>query len=1176
MSNLQPEFFKAVLAMDAYNRGYDASINTLSNEIGAQIGNAKIKTARKDATAQEIGFYALAYDYDGGTVISYRGTDFPSPPKTVNVAGLDLPVDAYHGWSLGGGDTSSEQAQMAVDFYQEVVTGDNSGAMIDPRLANVSLTGHSLGGGLAGYIGLLYGKEADVFDTMTFQLGAENTRSRALEWQPYIDAERFYEVQAYPKSDRATPYPTSYLTQTQLQDWQDNPDIIVTSFRDIRDFFTYRVYGGRDPWALNESQIDGYYMDDEVLDLLLIARDGAAEDGGRYYLGKDNEFYDLVETPDRYQAFVASVAWAAAGPLEGVAAAVATDKVFEGVALHSQSSLVIRMYADEPGLKDIRDWQEAAPFYWPELYNGEFAWAIGMTNAKLAGELQESAKKNDDKGPYADILRMIIAYSAIDVGEKPFGDTAIRALYDDANDLGKALGPVAEDSLVRMFAPDTSRVFVHYAGLLALNDIESDAPQTGILTLAPDNSRLTVDLSGERWNDPGFLKGVTPQSHFVRSVIDANAGDRGFLQGETVNVVERAVFILDDTGVTADLAAEEPNTLFFAGAGNDELLGGAGSTILNGGAGDDLLAVDKDAEQTVVSGGADFDTLTYEAGGGNMTLGAGGVVTMENAVADEVEAIRLASGATVASSDYYDSGSLDHLSVETLGWTFDYSDVRYREGQRQYTYNAWIDYSEVDAGLHFELGLPGNQSRVSGREQAGPVDRFINNSSSLHLVGTDHGDRVTMPQDSAGQPFSFWLGAGDDSVATAGPSSHSVYYMGGNDVISGSVHYLGRINFKPSIEIDDVTVTLVHTGGDDIDKDTTGWSEEWANQLALYYDMIIDVAGAGSITVEGLSMWVNRGYIDGAYRFATIDFIAGPRLSFADGTYLDVSELSVRGQLDYDFAPTRDASEVVSNLPYMSQRANYSLLSIFEQTPYDDVITATENTKIYGGSGDDILNLSAQGGEAYGENGDDTLNGGDGPDTLSGGLGNDTLTGGEGEDILYGGNGMDTAMFGGPFASYAVSKSSVSGPGAGTNQIYGIEKLKFSDGIYDVASGLFAQESKPRVDGPDGGGTFMGTAEDEALVPGAGRLTTVRGNGGADDFDLSPLLNDGVRQVVRILDYGPDDRLLGFGADDVRFVSETATTTSLVLHGDDRDQILVTGASTLAEITFAESDMLIA
>ena len=76
---LQPELMKAILSMDAYNRGYEAGIvfgnnpgdNNYSEDTpGIKIGTAEIYLPKGDAASQNIGFYALAYSYGGETVIN--------------------------------------------------------------------------------------------------------------------------------------------------------------------------------------------------------------------------------------------------------------------------------------------------------------------------------------------------------------------------------------------------------------------------------------------------------------------------------------------------------------------------------------------------------------------------------------------------------------------------------------------------------------------------------------------------------------------------------------------------------------------------------------------------------------------------------------------------------------------------------------------------------------------------------------------------------------------------------------------------------------------------------------------------------------------------------------------------------------------------------------------------
>jgi hypothetical protein len=78
-------------------------------------------------------------------------------------------------------------------------------------------------------------------------------------------------------------------------------------------------------------------------------------------------------------------------------------------------------------------------------------------------------------------------------------------------------------------------------------------------------------------------------------------------------------------------------------------------------------------------------------------------------------------------------------------------------------------------------------------------------------------------------------------------------------------------------------------------------------------------------------------------------------------------------------------------------------------------------------------------------------------DTIIGGSGNDTFTGGTGNDILTGNGGNDTAIYSGNFSAYTLTYNAdgtltVSGGGAGTDRLSGIETLKFADKTYTVSS----------------------------------------------------------------------------------------------------------------------------
>lgn len=155
--SMSSPLFTAILAMDAYNRGHGARVFGLSDENGTRIGTATILTSDNDA----IAFYAIAYLWNGRTVISYRGTD------DRNLDPTDTASDVYTGWISGAG-IMGPQSVRAEQFYDQVTRH----SIFDGTLDNVLLTGHSLGGGLAGYIAAITGDPALVFDNMPYGAAA--------------------------------------------------------------------------------------------------------------------------------------------------------------------------------------------------------------------------------------------------------------------------------------------------------------------------------------------------------------------------------------------------------------------------------------------------------------------------------------------------------------------------------------------------------------------------------------------------------------------------------------------------------------------------------------------------------------------------------------------------------------------------------------------------------------------------------------------------------------------------------------------------------------------------------------------------------------------------------------------------------------------------------------------
>jgi hypothetical protein len=81
------ELFFAILAMDAYNRGYNAGLVKDQSKpleglgLTGQIGGATIERAspsEEGSPERNASFFAISYRWGDETIISYRGTDNPA------------------------------------------------------------------------------------------------------------------------------------------------------------------------------------------------------------------------------------------------------------------------------------------------------------------------------------------------------------------------------------------------------------------------------------------------------------------------------------------------------------------------------------------------------------------------------------------------------------------------------------------------------------------------------------------------------------------------------------------------------------------------------------------------------------------------------------------------------------------------------------------------------------------------------------------------------------------------------------------------------------------------------------------------------------------------------------------------------------------------------------------
>jgi Ca2+-binding RTX toxin-like protein len=1167
---------KAILAMDSYNRGYDAGIDfrvknasggyikdsdtIYSDALGshnAKIGSVTVSAARGQADAQAIGFYGIAYKLSSGEkVISYRGTD------NTNL----LTGDPATGWGLGGGSTSNAQGEMAIKFYQSVA-GAGSANWLG---ANISLTGHSLGGGLAGYVASLYKKEATIFDSMTF-INAKNNA-----YQESID----YKINLRNLIKRTDI--TMRGTQAELNDYMINPDFKVLSTEIFNPSLKSLVYGSSalgqsGTWAPDVTKIKGYYIEGELLGAMLLFRSGVAE-LNPLDLGNDVSLLSI-------------------GPGQR----------------HSMATMVIRQYADTE-IGGVTDWRNAAKYFWPVMYDGNFARDI--VSSSVAGKLLDDALK-DPTGKisnYSDILRNIIAYSAIDEGAtvdaagnptnaRPFGDTGIRAFYNDANDLGKAVAVLGGSSVLTAKAGDISKAFIQFAGQLALNKVALTTALTPVLdgvltyTNVTNNHSLSVDFTSPVWARSGPAA-IYPAYTLVNSLIgsaltvpETRAVMKTLWGDDTSAAFDRVVFAVRDSGTLivsgtpaagkafllvggngADtLYGTEGRDLFLGTGGNDRLYGQGGNDIFTSGLGSDVLY-----------GGTGYDAAVYrgEISGltisGNRVTKGSGTDTLDNI--EHVVLTNLNDTVTVQGAEilkYWDGGAGRDVFNATGVYAYDMKGARlfnsvggetvlknfeeiklttnyiYPDETRVLTYNYATselvggaqsvflfqsygarniaDYGGASQGAFFRIT---NLQGFSDKNIVTIGGKTHTYERGWSFVGTNRGDTVDInPYPSvsglAEGNIRFVSGTGNDVVNPGSMGGFEYVYTGGNDVIRGGV--LTKLTLGPSIAYSDIT--------------------SFSLSGSLGRTLSMTIKGHGTLQVEDLGGGFNYNVYFGSA-----------------GSYID----------RYGSLVVPYGAGVPMGLDKKGSIANDSLTAAPDRAQNldgwagNDTLVGNDfvNT-ISGGSGDDILR---------GGKGNDLLNGGEGNDSYSYNLGDgsDEITDEYGDDKIVLGSGVTKSQVTFSYlVPWGMSGDKIIWRGEFPGQFYigvgatdkiaingKIEKLVFSDGsIIDLTKGLpfTGTDLGDRIRGTGYNDTLTGLKGNDELSGGDGDDVYFFNLGDSPAFDPSSSL------------FFPFDKIIeGAGIDTIAFGAGITQSSVWFERGPDFEK----GTFSCIYVHYSSTDML--
>ncbi len=517
------ELMYAILAMDAYNRGYSPGIVLT----GSQIGTATITTdstrefrdpgADPEAPTpdQAAGFYAVAYEWNGETIISYRGTD----------TNLELLLTDYPIASNDNFDVPS--VHLAPQFYQAVASQQG----VDPN--TITTTGHSLGGALAGFVGTLYGRNVVAVDPIDFF-------PAVLNFKALID--RYQTVQDTPEAEL---------------DWIDLPGL---------GFFPTVIYAEAQLTAMGFS-LDNIPSISAQLDNYI----------SFYLSGSIAEFAREPATPST-------------PTLEGLLPDMgSTVGWFDA---HSASLNVIVKYAEDQYNNSGQNLEELAfRSIIDPLFNSLFDETIAV---------QGGFEGENVNGRYSAATKQLaaIGYSALEgsVG-LVFGNTGIRALFDDANEVGKLVDEGKAPTGYTDTVSGLAKSIVQFGGQMALQKVDyiqhgDKHPEAGFLTVEDNGRLLKADLTKGLWNLGGANANEPVEVIGIQNILDpffANdpaaavllAGMQrlyGVNETHDSSVINRLDFALGTDALTVALSEPEANAET-SHANTTSLFVGLGTTI---------------------------------------------------------------------------------------------------------------------------------------------------------------------------------------------------------------------------------------------------------------------------------------------------------------------------------------------------------------------------------------------------------------------------------------------------------------------------------------------------------------------------------------------------------------------------------------------------------------------
>lgn len=880
------------------------------------------------------------------------------------------------GLATGGG---SIQLQQAVDYYLSVKTSAPVGATI-------TLTGHSLGGGLAALVGVFFGVSTTTFDQAPFANSAQDP------------------------SITASLNPLNWLFGA--------PDIAAN----MKQYLQGKTFAtGTPEAAARDSMV-------QQLDGFLTQRQGSSIPNS-----------NLVTTIRVDGEFTSSLGVGAFSPI-GNPADILKHGPYSSpsIDLHDQTLLTAFLQSGDTststasdhtlGQATIKLTDLLGMIFDPNL----FAYTTAKTNTTDPNLLEHLVRHQTGgvDGVQAGGDAMVTRFTSDLWKLAQDGGLTLseNSSYSNWNNVSKALITFAMQKYYEENNPNTSYGTELFTDLSATgvgsNGIQFDMHDVSTEVAAAMDSidpNVNVDLAAKQ-DGKFILKGY----EYFQTYLDTTA----LLSSEERTLIKSMLPVLRDwyvqAGASGMNATDTLNRGAFMLGGNsgDALVGGAGADLLVGNAGADLLQGGQGNDTLL--GGSGNDAYVYTSGDGLDTiLDTGG----QNILA--VDGTVLSGGDQYGDSRVHRNADGKHLYVQAdpntllidgniviqnyaTGGTFDLTmngavvDINPTTTHDikgdPLIHNATVSAIPGDWAVTFSLSngdgtvtvdyylKDADGNPVEGGQQD-RADSLAGTTANDHIMSGTGNDTINASQ-------------GGNDLIEAGSGRDIVYAGGGNDIIiggtEGDILYGGAGDDRIYADIQIDTATAIAQGNTAANIDAQGdWLNGGTGSDILVGSDANDVlmgGGGSDLLIGGAGNDDILG--DGSYATQSLNWT----VTDTNGTRLFQpsagESVAADGAADVIYAGSGDdhAWGGLGNDVIFGEGGNDRL----DGGDGNDIIIGGPSTNVGQNPDNDIL---------WGGAGNDYLDGGDGTDELQGGTGDDILIGGAGNDTLYGQEGRDTYLY---------------------------------------------------------------------------------------------------------------------------------------------------------------------